>query len=287
MSLQASMPDPSGDLEFPFTETEFKIITALVYERSGIVLGPHKRHMVYSRLARRLRALRLGSFREYCALLNDASGADEIGSLINAITTNLTKFFRESHHFEHLQKTALADILKAARAEKPRVRIWSAACSTGEEPYSIAMTAMASRREAGREWDFRVLATDLDTSVLHKAMTGQYPSSGLGEVPAAMRESSFEPNAGGVRVAPAVQALVTFKQLNLLGSWPMKGPFDAIFCRNVMIYFDADTKAKLIERLHSMLKSGGWLYVGHSESLLDQQHRFQLSGHTIYRKTGA
>ncbi len=286
MSLHTPIPAPGGVLEFPFTEADFKTIAGLVYEHSGIVLGAHKYDMVYSRLARRLRALGLGSFREYCALLHSGGGADEISSLINAITTNLTKFFREPHHFEHLRNRVLADIWKSARAEKPRVRIWSAACSSGEEPYSIAMTAMASRREAGRDWDFRVLATDLDTTVLRKAMTGVYPPAALEGVPDQMRESAFERHAGGVRVAPAVQALVTFKQLNLLGPWPMKGPFDAIFCRNVMIYFDADTKATLIGRLHGMLKSGGWLYVGHSESLLDQHQRFKLCGHTVYQKTG-
>ena len=282
MSLSSHKPSPCD--EFPFTQADFKTIAGLVYEHSGIVLGAHKRDMVYSRLARRLRALRLRSFREYCSLLDSGSGDGEIGSLINAITTNLTKFFREAHHFEHLGKTVLAEIWKTHRTEKPRVRIWSAACSTGEEPYSIAMTAMASQREAQRDWDCRVLATDLDTAVLNKAMTAAYPAAAEGDVPAGMRESGFVKNAGGVHVAPDVRALVTFKQLNLLGPWPMSGPFDAIFCRNVMIYFDPATKAKLIERLHAMLKSGGWLYVGHSESLLDQQHRFKLSGHTIYHK---
>ncbi len=287
MALQTATRVPSTDFEFPFTQTDFKTIAGLVYEHSGIVLGAHKRDMVYSRLARRLRALHLSSFREYCELLGGSEGPDEYGSLINAITTNLTKFFRKSHHFDHLQKTALAEVWQAARAGKPRVRIWSAACSTGEEPYSIAMTAMASQKAAGRDWDFRVLATDLDTAVLNKAMAARYPSSALEDIPAQMREFSFEKDAGGVLVAPDIQSLVTFNQLNLLGPWPMKGPFDVIFCRNVMIYFDAETKAKLVERLHAMLKSGGWLYVGHSESLLDQYHHFKLGGHTIYQKIGS
>jgi chemotaxis protein methyltransferase CheR len=288
MSPQAATPAPSADFEFPFTQTDFKAIAGIVYEHSGIVLGGHKRDMVYSRLARRLRALRLGSFREYCELLDGKGGEDEIGSLINAITTNLTKFFREAHHFDHLQNTALAEIWQAALAGKPRVRIWSAACSTGEEPYSIGMTALASRKAEGRDWDCRILATDLDTAVLNKAQAGRYPASALEDIPAPMRELSFEREAGGgLRVDPAVQELITFKQLNLLGPWPMKGPFDVIFCRNVMIYFDAPTKAKLVERLHGMLKAGGWLYVGHSESLLDQYHHFQLGGHTIYQKIGS
>jgi chemotaxis protein methyltransferase CheR len=285
MSMRTTALSPAA--EFPFTQADFKTIADLVYEHSGIVLGDHKRDMVYSRLTRRLRALHLRTFREYCALLHGSSGEEEISSLINAITTNLTKFFRESHHFEHLHKTVLAHIWRTTIGAKPRVRVWSAACSTGEEPYSIAMTAMASRREAGREWDFRVLATDLDTSVLNKAMTGAYPAAALEDVPAGMRESGFTLTPSGVRAAPDIQALITFKQLNLLGNWPMRGPFDAIFCRNVMIYFDAETKAKLVERMHALLKPDGWLYVGHSESLLEQQHRFRLCGHTIYQKTGS
>jgi chemotaxis protein methyltransferase CheR len=287
MHMSMSSPASSPANEFPFTPADFKMIAGLVYEHSGIVLGDHKRDMVYSRLARRLRALRLRSFREYCALLHGSAGEEEISSLINAITTNLTKFFREAHHFEHLRTAVLAQIWRTTIGVKPRVRIWSAACSTGEEPYSIAMSAVASRREAGREWDCRVLATDLDTAVLNKAMMGAYPGTALEDVPAGMRESAFTLTPSGVSVAKEIRALVTFKQLNLLGVWPMKGPFDAIFCRNVMIYFDAETKATLVERLHAILKPGGWLYVGHSESLLDQQHRFKLSGHTIYQKTGS
>jgi chemotaxis protein methyltransferase CheR len=283
MSLQSA---PSADFEFPFTQAEFNTIAGLVYKHSGIVLGNHKRDMVYSRLARRLRALHLDSFREYCKLLDSSEGPDEYGSLINAITTNLTKFFRESHHFEHFEKTALGDVWQATRVGKPRVRVWSAACSTGEEPYSIAMSALASQKAAGRDWDFRILATDLDTAVLNKAKAAHYPASALDDIPAQMREHSFEGETGGVHIAPEVQSLITFKQLNLLGPWPMKGPFDVIFCRNVMIYFDAETKTKLVGRLHELLKSGGWLYVGHSESLLDQHHHFKLGGHTIYQKIG-
>jgi chemotaxis protein methyltransferase CheR len=283
MSLQSA---PSTDFEFPFSQAEFSTIAGLVYKHSGIVLGNHKRDMVYSRLARRLRALRLGSFKEYCRLLDGNEGPDEIGSLINAITTNLTKFFRESHHFEHFQKVALGEVWQAVRAGKPRVRVWSAACSTGEEPYSIAMSARASQKAAGRDWDFRILATDLDTAVLNKAMAGRFPASALEDIPAQMRGDAFEEDAGGVRIAPEIQSQITFKQLNLLGPWPMSGPFDVIFCRNVMIYFDAETKSTLVGRLHGLLKSGGWLYVGHSESLLDQQNHFKLGGHTIYQKIG-
>lgn len=277
---------PKVSLDFPFTPADFQAIASLVYERSGIVLATHKSDMVYSRLTKRLRALGLTSFRDYKALLAGPAGEQETGFLINAITTNLTKFFREEHHFEHLEQHVLPESWTSTRGEKPRVRIWSAACSSGEEPYSIAMTALTAQEKAGREWDFRILATDLDTATLQKAKTGLYPAVSLKDVP--QRYQRFlERTSDGIRAVKALQALITFKPLNLLGNWPMSGSFDAIFCRNVMIYFDAKTKAMLIERMHAILKDGGWLYVGHSESLLDHQSRFKLKGRTIYQKVSS
>ena len=288
--LQPSRPS-GNDLEFPFTAADFQTIAGLVYERSGIVLGPHKRDMAYSRLARRLRALGLKSFREYCELLKSSEGADEAMSLINAITTNLTKFFREEHHFEHLRSEVFPEIVKNSRpGQRPRVRIWSAACSSGEEPYSIAMTALGFQRETGCEWDLRILATDLDTGMLQKGKTGLYPSGARKDVPADLHEFSFEKPAAGsgnIQVAKQVRELVTFNQLNLLGQWPMKGPFDVILCRNVMIYFDAAAQATLVRRMHEMLRNGGWFYAGHSESLYNHQQLFKLRGATIYRKLGS
>ncbi len=281
-----SQHSPTGH-EFPFTPADFRTIVGIVYERSGIVLAAHKRDMTYSRLARRLRVLGLGSFRDYCALLESKNGSNEIGFLINAITTNLTKFFREPHHFDHLRDHVLRPALSAAFRQKPRIRIWSAGCSSGEEPYSVAMTALSLQKEAGGDWDFRILATDLDTSMLKKAKTGVYSRASLESVPAGMRERYFEKQAGEpdtVLVAGAAHELIGFRQLNLLGPWPMAGKFDVIFCRNVMIYFDAKTKATLIDRFHGQLADGGWLYVGHSESLLDHQARFKLRGRTIYQK---
>ncbi len=291
MSELGSVPLPANGLEFPFTEADYQTIVSIVYERSGIVLAAHKRDMTYSRLARRLRALGLRSFRDYCALLSRKE-SNETGFLINAITTNLTKFFRESHHFEHLEKEVFPALTNFSRGEsKPHIRVWSAGCSSGEEPYSIAMTAIAARQQICRDWDLRILATDLDTAMLRKAKAGIYAEALLGDVPARMRSRFFEAPAGedasAVPVSKAVQNLITFKQLNLLGPWPMSGQFDAIFCRNVMIYFDAKTKNTLIERFHAILKDGGWLYVGHSESLLDHAALFKLRGRTIYQKTKA
>jgi len=273
--------------EFAFSGEDFDYISSLVYERSGIVLGTHKKDMVYTRLARRLRTLGLQSFRDYCELIQGERGGDEIGPLINAITTNLTRFFRESHHFDHLRQV-LHDLAGAAmRGERRRVRIWSAGCSSGEEPYSIAMT-MAEAISNLAQWDARILATDLDTSMVEKATAASYPAAAVDEIPAAVRAKYFERASGGKGgnsvVVERLRRLITFKQLNLLGAWPIKGPFDAIFCRNVMIYFDAPTKTELVRRFADLLKPRGWLYVGHSESLLDDQTCFKLTGRTIYRK---
>jgi len=276
-----------AEREFPFSVKEFRYLASLVYERSGIVLAAHKQDMVYARLARRLRSLGLSSFQQYCELIQSEDGASEIGSLINAITTNLTRFFREIHHFEHLREVVLKESsLHAAQSGQRRLRIWSAGCSSGEEPYSIAMMLMEGLPGLER-WDARILATDLDTSMVEKAATGCYPESALHNVPRTMQLRYFETDTSEYdtewTVASAVRRLITFKQLNLLGAWPMSGKFDAIFCRNVMIYFDAATKAKLVSRFAGLLKPRGWLYVGHSESLLDNQSSFELKGRTIYQ----
>ncbi len=291
MSPVSPISATANGFEFPFTQADFQTLAGIVYERSGIVLAANKRDMAYARLVRRLRILGLRSFRDYCWLLGSSKGAHEIGFLINAMTTNLTKFFREPHHFEHFRGHVLPGIVNAAQGEKPRVRVWSAGCSSGEEPYSIAMTAIAAQQETGRNCGLHILATDLDTSMLQKARAAVYPSASLSDVSQNMRERFFAAPSGvtdsGVPLLESVRSLVAFKPMNLLGPWPISGNFDAIFCRNVMIYFDAKTKATLVDRFHSVLKDGGWLYVGHSESLLDHQHRFKLRGRTIYQKINA
>lgn len=282
----------TGDgFELPFTQADFQTLASIVYEKSGIVLAGNKRAMAYARLINRLRTLGLMSFHDYCSLLKSSKGSPEIGFLINAMTTNLTKFFREPHHFDHLGNFALPQIVNAANGAKPLIRVWSAGCSSGEEPYSIAMTALLAQREARQEWDLSIVGTDLDTAMLQQAKTAIYSPSSLSDVPQCMRERFFEAPAGeangGAPLRSAVRSLVTFKPMNLLAHWPSGWNFDVIFCRNVMIYFDAKTKAALAERFHSALNNGGWLYVGHSESLLAYHSRFKLSGRTIYRKIGA
>jgi chemotaxis protein methyltransferase CheR len=285
----SQVSEKRNGFEFPFTQADFQTIVSIVYERSGIVLAANKRDMAYARLVQRLRALELNSFHDYCALLNSRKGAEEIGYLINAITTNLTKFFREAHHFEHLRKEALPELVKSAQGgAAPRIKIWSAGCSSGEEPYSIAMTSLAARAEIGRDWDLNILATDLDTATLEVAKAGIYPKSSLETVPAGLRERFFEvprgPASANLQVSRPVQSLIMFKPLNLIKPWPTGMSFDVIFCRNVTIYFDAKTKESIINRFHSILKDGGWLYVGHSESLHSHTHQFKLCGRTIYRK---
>jgi chemotaxis protein methyltransferase CheR len=274
--------------EFPLTEREYRFITSLVYDRSGIVLGPNKVNMVYSRLSRRLREIGLQSFGAYCDLIQGPEGPEELGFLINAITTNLTRFFREPHHFEHLRREVMQLSAAAAKRGGKRLRIWSAGCSSGEEPYSIAMTVAEALPDLA-SWDARILATDLDTNMVATAQAGLYPPATMADLSKTVRVRFFERPPGerdgsGVVVDP-IKRLITFKHLNLLGTWPIRGPFDAIFCRNVMIYFDGPTKATLVERFAQLLKPGGWLYIGHSESLLDNHGNLRLSGPTIYRKS--
>lgn len=275
------------DLEASFTDKEFDYFAALVYEKSGIVLGRHKKNMMYTRLVRRVRDLSLASFPAYCAFVKGPTGEQEIGALINAMTTNLTRFFREDHHFDFLKSTIVpASMADARKHGQSRIRIWSAGCSSGEEPYSIAIT-LQKALPAIRQWDARILATDLDTNMVARAAAGIYPDEAIDALPAGLRNGHFEPvdgDPGKMRVVEPLRSLITFKPLNLLQPWPITGPFDAIFCRNVMIYFDGPTKAKLVARLTELLKPGGWLLIGHSETLLDHQAHLKLVGRTIYRR---
>jgi chemotaxis protein methyltransferase CheR len=272
--------------EFAFSNGDFEFLAGLAYKHAGISLSDAKRNLVYSRLSRRLRALALGSFAEYRQYL-ESSGGEEIERFINSISTNHTKFFREAHHFTHLRGSAQE--LFAEQDKKRltrRLRIWSAGCSTGEEPYSIALVL---RREIGdvSRHDVKILATDIDTDVLAKASRGEYPAESLDDVPDPFcRYFQPVPESDGatIKVAHDVRALITYRPLNLMATWPMKGPFDAVFCRNVMIYFDGPTKTKLIDRFVRLIKPGGTLYIGHSESLLGTQAGLRLMGRTIYRR---
>lgn len=271
--------------EFTLQDREFQFIARLIREQAGIVIGENKRELVYSRITRRLRELRLGSFSDYCRLLqNDGAGGAEMEHFINALTTNLTAFFRENHHFDYMEKTLLPALL----ANKPdkRLRIWSAGCSSGEEPYSLAMIVAES---VPSDWDTRILATELDSNILREAETGIYPMSRVNRIPEARLRRWFQRGTGQqegmVKVIPELRSLISFRRLNLLHSWPFNGRFDIIFCRNVVIYFDKDTQIKLFDRFANSLTDNGHLFIGHSESLYQKTERFALIGNTVYQKT--
>jgi chemotaxis protein methyltransferase CheR len=271
--------------EFKFTNADFAFIAATIGERTGITLGSHKRDLVYGRLARRLRALDLENFRQYCELLKGPEGGAEIGLLVNAITTNMTSFFRESHHFDHLRDFLVARMAERSGGSRSRLRVWSAGCSSGEEPYSIAMTLREACNDRLPGWDAKILATDIDTNVLATAEQGVYPADRVTPVPLAYRSRYIAPGADRTfAVADSLRQLISFKPLNLLEEWPMTGPFDVIFCRNVVIYFDKPTQRLLFDRFADMLGPGGLLYVGHSESLFRVCDRFAAAGRTVYRK---
>lgn len=270
---------PPGPAEAALSDATFREICARIRALTGIVLRDHKRQMVYARLARRLRALGLTDFESYLDHLDRPEGAGEAVELINAITTNLTAFFREPHHFAHLRDRVVRPRMEAGAA---RFRVWSAGCSTGEEPYSIQMT-LAEAGALGRDWDCRVLATDLDSNVLAQAAAGRYPADRIGGIPPALlgRAAIRRPD-GGIEMRPEIRAGITFRRLNLIGSWPVRGPFDAIFCRNVLIYFDTETKTDIVGRLAALLAPHGVLYLGHSESLLGDHPALRPCGRTSY-----
>lgn len=269
-------------------DKEFDFIRHVIGENAGIVLGPNKRQLVQGRLARRLRELALPSYEAYCDHVRE-SGPEELVGLINALTTNVTAFFRENHHFDALSSYMLPEAMKRNQHSR-RVRIWSAGCSTGEEPYCISMVA-AETIPASMRWDVKILATDIDSDVIASAQQGIYPVERLAAVPQARLRRCFRKgagvNAGQAMVHPDIARLVNFRTLNLLQKWPMNGPFDIIFCRNVMIYFDQPTREKLVARFSEMLAPEGYLCLGHSESIHAGTSPLRLVGKTIYRKTGS
>lgn len=266
--------------EIPLSEREFTRIKARVYQVAGIALSDAKRTLVVSRLSKIVRALELPSFDAYIDFLERGGTAQDGQAFVNALTTNLTRFYREDHHFDHL-RTYVGRLI-AGRPRGQRLRIWSAGCSTGQEPYTIGMDLLSSFPELKR-WDFRILATDIDTAVLAKAAAGIYPEGeAAGLSPERLRQLQ-RPGNGTVQVPEAVRELIAFKPLNLIGQWPMKGPFDAIFCRNVAIYFDKTTQAEVFGRLGQLLAPETFLYIGHSENLGSESEKFRLVGKTIYQ----
>ena len=248
--------------EFVLTRDDFHKISRMIYADAGINLNEGKAALVYARLAKRLRALKMQAFRDYCELLASPQGEAERQEMLTSLTTNVTKFFREPHHFEHLKTHVLAP---ARAGRRGRLRLWSAACSTGQEPYTIAMTLLSCWPEAERE-DVKILATDIDRNVIAAAEAGVYDEGQMEGVTPELRRKFFEPCPDGrLRVIEPLRRMVSFRRLNLLEDWPMQGPFAAIFCRNVVIYFDEPTQQKLWTKFTPLLAPGGALYIGHSE----------------------
>ena len=277
MSIDLQFGD-GRDREFQFTKEDFERICRLIYEHAGISLKPSKQDMVYSRLARRLRANGISRFRDYLALLESDNRA-EWEAFVNSLTTNLTSFFREPHHFPLLAEYALRE------RGGSLLSLWCSAASTGEEPYSMAMTMVDAFGSFTPP--VSIVATDVDTNVLAKAEAGIYPMESVEKLDAEILRRFFLRGTGAqsgfVRVRPELRAMVTFRQLNLLSNdWTIRGPLDAIFCRNVMIYFDKGTQLKILQKFAPLLKPGGLLFAGHSENFHNAAHLFRLRGKTVY-----
>lgn len=276
----AASANIAGDQEYVMTQKDFDQMSELALSYTGIVLGPHKITMVYSRIARRLRILSLPDFSSYLIYLNQ-NFDQEIHEFINHITTNLTSFFRESHHFDFCRDELFPQFIKQ---RQKRIRIWSSGCSNGQEAYSIAMTIRQCAFPISS--DIKILATDLDSNMVQQGQDAIYPIDSVDSMSPAVIEKYCQKSRDGnsIRIRDNIRQLVYFKRLNLLESWPVKGPFDAIFCRNVVIYFNKETQKALFDRYANLLPVGGHLFIGHSESLNGITDRFESIGHTIYRK---
>ncbi|MDO8608621.1 MAG: protein-glutamate O-methyltransferase [Phaeospirillum sp.] len=280
-----STSNHSHQREFELGDREFRFLASFLSRETGIILSDHKRQMVCGRLVKRLRALGIQDFTEYCAMLDGPKASAEIEHLVNAITTNITNFFREPHHFEHLRRQVL-EPFAAASPRRRRLRIWSAGCSSGQEPYSIAMMIAETLKPADA-WDALVLATDIDTNMLTRGANGVYTAEDAAQIPETYRKRfvrRIPSDPTHIQMGDELRRLIRFKRLNLHEQWPMKGPFDAIFCRNVAIYFDKPTQKKLFNRYCDMLSIGGMLYLGHAESLIGMNDRFEVSDKTVYRR---
>jgi chemotaxis protein methyltransferase CheR len=276
--------------DLSISDREFQLFRTLVHERTGIALGPHKRHLLRARLGRRLRALGFTRFSEYYEYLMDpdAGGAAEMGTFINAITTNKTDFFREPHHFEYLSGPWAQARRLAGDASGRRLRFWSAACSSGEEAYTLAIM-LSEARLVPPLWDTRILASDIDTDVLAQAQRGEYPMERTAPVPRDLLRRYFlhreGPDGEEVRVRPELQQMVSTRRINLAEpTWPIRARFDVIFCRNALIYFDRATQKGILERLVGLLEPGGLLFLGHAESVFGLVEGLAHLGNTIYAR---
>ena len=280
---------PQYQREFEFSDADFIALRDLVREITGLCLSDAKRELVYGRVARRLRTLGIDSFAAYRDLLERDEGG-ELAEFCNAMTTNLTSFFREPHHFDYLRDALLLPRVAAAQAGgSRRMRFWSAGCSSGEEPYSLAMVICEVIPDR-RRWDIRILATDVDSQILKEGQRGIYSAERVRSLAPARLQAHFRQRdavpAATFEVNDDLADLVTFKQLNLMHALPMSGPLDAIFCRNVIIYFDKDTQRELFTRIAPLQRRGDLLFLGHSESLFKVTDAYTLVGRTVFQRAG-
>ncbi len=268
---------------------DYQFLRDFVYQHSRINLGPDKQELVSARLGKRLRATNTATITDYCDLLRTSAGTEELGNLIDAISTNHTYFFREEGHFTALKEIILPDLVRRREKEKwSTLRVWSAASSSGEEPYSVAMALEEYFSGKPNAWPRQIEATDISSRILAKAEAGIYPAETVSRISPAMVKMYFQTGygeqAGLFRVKPAIRSLVRFRRLNLLeGQPPFTEPFQIIFCRNVMIYFDRPTQEELIKRLRARLVPGGYLMVGHSESLTGINHGLKMIRPATYQ----
>ena len=270
-------------MDYAISSEEYQRFCALIYEKSGISLGDKKQALVTSRLSKRLHTLNVPTFSSYYEIVTGDSTGDEFTRMMDLISTNKTDFFREPKHFEFLRERILPE-----QAQAKRIRIWSSACSSGEEPYTIAMTLFDGvANPAG--WDFKILASDLSTRVLAAAGAGVYDTERVRDMPPDTVRRHFlrahGASDGLLKVKPHLADMIRFRRINLMdGEFPIKSPLDLIFCRNVMIYFDRPTQETLVNKFHRYLRPGGYLFIGHSESLQWVKHPFKLLAPTIYQK---
>lgn len=273
--------------EYLLTAADFRQIAAILHDDAGISLSEAKAALVYARLAKRLRALGLTSFREYCALVAEGHAVDERQKLVAALTTNVTKFFREKHHFDHLRAKALPALIQRAR-KGGRVRIWSAGCSNGQEAYSAALVILSMMPDV-LDHDFKILASDIDPNMIAEGRIGRYSDAAVEDVPSELRNRWMRRARDGSdlcwQVADEAMQLVAFRELNLFAQWPMKKPFDVVFCRNVAIYFNKEKQAELWARFAAVLPPGGHLHIGHSERISGSATQlFANDGTTTWRR---
>lgn len=285
----SSASSVNGPTELRYTDADFKRVAGIMFEDSGITLSSEKASLVYSRLAKRLRAVQIDNFKSYCEFVSTKSGAIERREMLSALTTNVTHFFREPHHFNDLRSRVLPPLLQRAKHGE-RVRIWSAGCSSGQEIYSILLTLL-ELEPALEKYDIKILATDIDPKILERGRAATYVEAAMTNVSESQKKRYFSKiNGGGDvqwRLSERVASMVQFKELNLTRTFPVKGPIDIIFCRNVVIYFEKKTEEDVWTRLANVLAPQGWLFVGHSERVSGPAEKVMTGkGITTYQKNG-